>query len=103
MTNRVRSIRFIKNFVLFITRTELKDGQISVEEEQHHVTFGEHHQVKRFSRQGENIIVDFAESDAFTGTAIINKSNVEQLGGHSEGPTPASGGCGGCGKKRRKA
>lgn len=77
-----KSIRFVKRFVLFCNVVKLQDGKLTRYEEQYHVDFGEHHKVSTFEPKSENsVLIEFAEGDKFEGTATIDKSYVELLGG----------------------
>jgi len=78
-----KSIRFIKNFVLFTKTTVTNaEGNLAVEEEQYHVVFGKHHQVTVFEPLSENaVFIEFAPGDPFQGTATVDKSCIESVGG----------------------
>ena len=80
---KTKSIRFVKRFVLFTNVIKVNDkGKMVTEQNQEHVDFGEHHRVATFDKRSENsIFIEFSEDDRFQGTATIDASYVEMLGG----------------------
>ena len=82
-------IRFVKRFVLFTKFAGLKDGKIVQAEQQYHTEFGRHHKASKFEMVNDNqVFIEFDESDSFSGSATIDKSYVEKLGGGIRLPDP---------------
>jgi hypothetical protein len=80
--NTTKTVRFIKNFVLFLTEVKSIQGKLVSEQVQHHITFGQIHRVVNFEPQSENsVLIEFADDDPFSGTTTIDKSYVELQGG----------------------
>jgi hypothetical protein len=79
---KTKSVRFIKRFVLFTKAIVMENGKLVPEPHQYHIDFGEYHKVITYEPRGENsVFVEFANDDPFKGTATIDKSCIEMIGG----------------------
>lgn len=108
-------VRFIKNFILTTHVVELVDNKMQVVQKQHSIEFGSTYNVKSIKHVGEGRYnIDFGETGKITGVAKHVEENyigLEKKLTHIKNDNGtksviktkkvSTGGCGGCGNKKK--
>ncbi len=108
------NVRFVHNFIMNITQTVLDvNGRFSVKKKDVHVRMGEVYNISQFERHNDGRVdLHFPDSSPFSGVAhnvegdyVEIKSpeeKMEKYKANDSNRNRSGGGCGSCGKKRKK-